>query len=395
MRIIDIRHAAVPLTGAVSNAMVNFARHTVSLVVVLTDQVRAGRPVYGAAFNSIGRFDQQGILATRIVPRLLAADPVALLPTDGAGLDPAAVRRAASTDEKPGGHGDRAGAVAAVELAVWDLNAKLADEPAYATIARAHGRPVPRDPAVPTYAAGGYYGDTAGTVDEERATLSAELQRYRAAGYGAFKIKIGGAPIDVDLARVDAAVEAAGDPARIAVDANGRFAAPDAVRWAKALAPYGLRWLEEPCDPLDFETLGAVAEAFGGPVATGENLFSRQDVVNLLRYARLRPDRDVLQMDAGLSYGLGEYAAMVGAMADFGMSRTQAIPHGGHLLNLHIVAGLGLGACESYPGVFAPFGGYGPGTPVRAGSIHPTDAPGFGLEQKADLAAHLDQLTGA
>ena len=391
MRITDIRHTAVPLTGAGANAVVDFERHTVSLVVVRTDQVRGGRPVYGAAFNSIGRFDQEGILTTRIVPRLLAADPATLRRADGPGLEPAAVRAAASADEKPGGHGDRAGAIAAVELAVWDLNAKLADEPAYATIARAHGRPVPHAPAVATYAAGGYYG-AATTRDEQRAALVAELRRYRAAGYTSFKIKVGGAPIDVDLARVDAAVEEAGDPARVAVDANGRFTAADAVRWAEALAPYGLRWLEEPCDPLDFEALGTVAEAFGGPIATGENLFSRQDVVNLLRYARLRPDRDVLQMDAGLSYGLGEYTAMVEEMAAAGMSRSQAVPHGGHLLNLHIVAGLGLGACESYPGVFAPFGGYGPATPVSAGTIRPTDAPGFGLEQKPDLAPHLDQL---
>jgi L-alanine-DL-glutamate epimerase-like enolase superfamily enzyme len=393
MRVTGIRHMAVPLAGAVSNAMVSFERHTVSLVVILTDQVRHGRPVYGAAFNSIGRFDQSGILSTRIVPRIIGADPESLLHEDGVGLDPASVRRVAMTDEKPGGHGDRASAIAAVELAAWDLNAKLADEPAYATIARAHGRPVPHDPGVPTYAAGGYYCD-ADTVDEQRDLLVSELKRYRAAGYTSFKIKIGGAPMEVDLARVEAAIEIAGDAANVAVDANGRFAVEDGARWAKALAPYGLRWLEEPCDPLDFETLRAVAAAFGGPVATGENLFSRQDVVNLLRYAGLRQDRDVLQMDAGLSYGLTEYAGMVAAMEDFGMSRAQAVPHGGHLVNLHIVAGLGLGACESYPGVFAPFGGYGT-APVTAGLIHATDASGFGLEQKADLAAHLDRLTAA
>ena len=391
MRVTDIRHVAVPLTGAVANAVVSFERHTVSLVVIRTDQVRRGRPVYGAAFNSIGRFDQAGILSGRVVPRVLGADPDALLRTDGPGLDPAAVRRVALTDEKPGGHGDRAGAVAAVELAAWDLNAKLADEPAYAAIARAHGRPVPRDPRVPAYAAGGYYGD-AGTAAEQRAQLVAELERYRAAGYTSFKIKIGGAPLATDLARVEAAVAFAGDPARVAVDANGRFAPADAVRWAAALAPYGLRWLEEPGDPLDFATLGAAAEAFGGPVATGENLFSRQDVTNLLRYAGLRRDRDVLQMDAGLSYGLTEYAAMIAALEDAGLSRAQAVPHGGHLLNLHIVAGLGLGACESYPGVFAPFGGYGE-TPVTAGEIRVPDAPGFGLERKPELAAHLDRLT--
>ncbi len=371
--------------GGPANAVVNFGGHTVSLVALITDAVRGGKPVVGVAFDSIGRFAQTGILRDRMIPRVLAAPADALLDDSGR-IDPAAVSARALADEKPGGHGDRAAAAAALELACWDLAAKLDDEPAYATIARRFGRDPA--PAVSVYAAGGYYypdGDLAGLRDEVRG--------YRDLGYDAVKMKIGGAPMDDDLARIEAVIDVVGDAGRVAVDANGRFDRSAATRWATALAPYRLRWYEEPGDPLDFELNHAVTDCYDGAVATGENLFSVPDVTNLVRYGGMRPGHDIFQMDAGLSYGLGEYARMIGVLETSGFDRGFAVPHGGHLINLHIAAGLGLGGCESYPGVFQPFGGYPDGCVVTAGRIVPTDAPGFGLEQKPGLAELITDLT--
>ena len=156
----------------------------------------------------------------------------------------------------------------------------------------------------------------------------------------------------------------AGGGDRVAVDANGRFGRDQALAYAVALADLGLRWYEEATDPLDYALHRELAEAYPGALATGENLFSVQDVRNLLTFGGIRPGRDVLQMDAGLSYGLTEYARMIEAMEAHGIDRSQAFPHGGHLINLHIAAGLGLGGCEAYPGVFEPFGGYGSGLPA-------------------------------
>lgn len=372
--------------GGPANALVNFAGHTVSLVAVRTDVIRAGRPVVGVAFNSIGRFAQSGILRDRMIPRLLAAPPDSLL--DGsARIDPAKVLVCALRDEKPGGHGDRAGAAAALELACWDLNAKLGDEPAYATIARHFGRE-PAD-AVAVYAAGGYYYPGR-SLDR----LRTEMCGYLDQGYEAVKMKIGCASMSDDLARIETVVDIVGAAGRVAVDANGRFTRPQATQWATALSGYGLRWYEEPGDPLDFELNQAVTARYDGAVATGENLFSAADVTNLVRYGGMRPGRDVFQMDAGLSYGLGEYARMLDALESGGFDRRFAVPHGGHLINLHIAAGLGLGGCESYPGVFAPFGGYPDGAVVSAGAITPPDAPGFGLEHKAGLAELIADMTG-
>jgi L-alanine-DL-glutamate epimerase-like enolase superfamily enzyme len=383
MRITAIVERSVVLEGSPANALVNFSGHTVSLVAIAA--VRDGKRAAGVAFNSIGRFAQGGILRDRMIPRVLAAPPEALLDESGR-IDPAAVVARALADEKPGGHGDRAAAAGALELACWDLAAKLDDEPACATIARRFGRDPAPDVAV--YAAGGYY--YAGG-DNER--LRDEMRGYRDTGYDAVKMKIGGASMREDLARIEAVVDVVGDGSRVAVDANGRFDRFAATQWAAALAPYGLRWYEEPGDPLDFELNRAVTACYDGAVATGENLFSVPDVTNLVRYGGMRPGRDVFQMDAGLSYGLGEYARMLEVLEANGFDRRFAYPHGGHLINLHIASGLGLGGCESYPGVFAPFGGYPDGCVPADGRIAPTDAPGFGLEQKPGLAQLITELT--
>ena len=391
MRITQIIETPVRLRGEVANALVDFSRHTVSLVAMVSDQIRDGKPVTGVAFNSIGRFAQSGILADRMIPRVLGANPESLLDDTGR-IVPARVLSCALADEKPGGHGDRAGAAAALELACWDLNAKLADEPAYRTIAEHFGRDIVST-AVPVYAAGGYYypgDDSVAGLDR----LRSEIRSYLDMGYHAVKMKIGGASTSEDLARIEAVIDIVGSGARVAVDANGRFDEAAAVQWAQALSPYRLRWYEEPGDPLDFDLNAAVIEAYDGAIATGENLFSVRDATNLVRYAGMRPGIDIFQMDAGLSYGLTEYARMIEVLERHGFDRRCAFPHGGHLINLHIVVALGLGGCESYPGVFAPFGGYAPGCVLAEGTIAPTDAPGFGLEEKPDLAAVIADLVG-
>ncbi|MCP5156600.1 MAG: mandelate racemase [Ectothiorhodospiraceae bacterium] len=387
MRITEIRELAVPLEGSIANAAVSFDDHDVSLVALVSDRMRGGRPLIGLAFNSIGRFAQGGILRARMIPRVLAADPASLLDPATGALDPAALLRTAMRNEKPGGHGDRAGAAAAIELAAWDLLAKAADEPAYATIARAHGR-APRAAPVEVYAAGGYYYPRGAGR-----TLADELRGYRDMGFTAFKMKIGGAPLADDLRRVESALAVAGDGARLAVDANGRFGLETALACAQALAPFGLRWLEEMGDPLDYALNRRLVEAYAGPVATGENLFSTIDVENLLRYGGVRPGHDVVQVDPGLAYGITELARILRMLEALGFDRRQVHPHGGHLVNLHIVTALGLGGCEAYPGVFRPFGGYSEDCVLGAGTVRAGDAPGFGLERKRELADAIARIT--
>ena len=386
MRITDIRERTVPLDGNIANALVSFAEHTVSMVAVVTDEMRNGKPVIGYAFDSIGRFAQGGILRERILPRLRSAKPASLLTSDGRRFDPAKVLATAMRDEKPGGHGDRAAAAGAVELAFWDLNAKLDDEPAYKTIARHHGRPAVAASA-DVYAAGGYYYPPGSTQ-----TLHDELASYRDLGFDAFKMKIGGASLSHDLARIEEALSVAGSGDHLAVDANGRFGLDEAMSYVEAISPYALRWFEEVGDPLDFDLNRRVAEAYAGPIATGENLFSVPDVTNLVRFGGMRRGRDLFQMDPGLAYGVTEYVRMLTVLEQHGFNRAQAYPHGGHLINLHVAVGLGLGGCEAYPGVFQPFGGYPAACALGGGKVRPTDAPGFGLEEKPELRQVIAEL---
>ena len=385
MRILEIREKTIPLGSYLRNAVVSFNDHTVSLVALLSDQIRGGKPVIGFAFNSIGRFGQAGIINERLSERVINADE--LLDQEGH-LSPSLVATAAMKNEKPGGHGDRSGAVAAIELATWDLKAKLRDEPAYATIASAFQRSLSAA-STSVYAAGGYYypGDS---IEQ----LKTELREYLDQGYTAFKIKIGGASLDHDMHRIESALEIAGNSRALAVDANGRFDLKQALNYAKVIRQLNLRWFEEPGDPLDFQLNRLLIDEYQAPIATGENLFSRIDSLNLMRFGGMRPDIDVFQMDPGLSYGLTEYAGILTDLETAGFNRRQCRPHGGHLINLHIAVGLELGGCEAYPGVFQPFGGYSDACRVQEGWVTAPSAPGFGLETKSELTHHLKELRG-
>jgi L-alanine-DL-glutamate epimerase-like enolase superfamily enzyme len=378
MRIVDVRDITVPLETDMRNAFINFSTMSVSVLALVTDQVRDGRPVIGYGFNSNGRYAQSGLLRDRLIPRVLDAEPSALLDPDTGRFAPERLWTAAMRDEKPGGHGDRAVAMGILDMAAWDLAAKLADQPLHRFLAeRRQTAPLER---VWVYAAGGYYYPGRG-ID----ALQTEMQGYLDLGYRTVKIKIGGAPLAEDLRRIEAVLAILPAGCRLAVDANGRFDVPEALEYAAALAPYELRWYEEPTDPLDYAALAEVAAAYDGPLATGENLLSWQDARNLLRYGGLRPDRDVLQMDPALSYGLTEFERTLTAMNALEWPAGQCVPHGGHQFNLAISAAYHLGGCESYPGVFKPFGGFSDGSSVEDGYLRPTDLPGIGLEGKASL----------
>jgi L-alanine-DL-glutamate epimerase-like enolase superfamily enzyme len=194
------------------------------------------------------------------------------------------------------------------------------------------------------------------------------------------------------LTRIEAALRIAGSGSRLAVDANGRFNLDDASDYGRAMQPLQLRWYEEPGDPLDYGLNRALAETYEGAIATGENLFSAIDSLNLIRYGGMRAGKDIFQMDPGLSYGITEYVRILAACERQDFDRSQCFPHGGHLINLHIATGLGLGGCEAYPGVFQPFGGYPPQCRIIDGRVWPSDAPGWGLEQKPELGASLAAL---
>ena len=387
MRIVDIRETVVPIKSEIRNAYIDFSQMTVSALALITDVMREGRPVVGFGFNSNGRYAPSGLLRDRFIPRLRAAEPEMLLDESGENLDPVRVWDVVMRNEKPGGHGERSVAVGVLDMAVWDAVAKIAGLPLFRLLANRFRGGV-FDDKVFVYAAGGYY-----YPEKDLSALQNEMRGYLDLGYSVVKMKIGGAPLPVDLRRIEAVLKILKNSNQLAVDANGRFDLEKAIAYAKALAPYRLRWYEEPGDPLDFELQAKLANHYAEPMATGENLFSLQDARNLIRYAQLRPDHDILQFDCALSYGLVEYLRILGMLKDYGWSPVRCIPHGGHQMSLNIAAGLGLGGNESYPGIFQPFGGFADGIPVKEGYVKLPEIPGVGFEAKSELYRVLNKLT--
>ncbi|HUA93634.1 MAG TPA: mandelate racemase/muconate lactonizing enzyme family protein [Terracidiphilus sp.] len=385
MRIVDVREITAPISSPISNAYIDFSGMTCSLVAVVTDVKRDGRTVIGYGFNSNGRYGQGGLIRERFAPRLLKADPKTLLNDAGDNLDPDRIWAALMRNEKPGGHGERSVAVGTIDMAVWDAVAKIAGKPLFRLLAERHGREA--DPRVFVYAAGGYY-----YPGKDNSALRREMRSYLDRGYSVVKMKIGGVAIDDDRKRIEAALEEIGSEARLAVDANGRFDLETAIAYAKMLREYPLFWYEEAGDPLDYALQAALAEFYPGPMATGENLFSHQDARNLLRYGGMRPDRDWLQFDCALSYGLCEYQRTLKVLHEAGWSPSRCIPHGGHQMSLNIAAGLGLGGNESYPDLFQPYGGFPDGVRVERGYITMPELPGIGFEGKSDLIHVMRQL---
>lgn len=385
IRIVDVREVTQRIASPIRNAYIDFSRMTTSLVAVVTDVVRDGEPVIGYGFNSNGRYGQGGLIRERFAPRLLEADPASLMDDAGDNLDPVRVAGALMSNEKPGGHGERSVAVGTLDMAVWDAVAKIAGKPLFRLLAQRHG--VQPNPRVFVYAAGGYY-----YPGKDLGALRAEMRSYVDRGYNVVKMKIGGAPIEDDRRRIEAVLDEVGTEVRLAVDANGRFDLETAIAYARMLSDYPLFWYEEPGDPLDYRLQAVLGQFYERPMATGENLFSHQDADNLLRYGGMRPDRDFLQFDCALSYGLVEYLRTLDVVKSHGWSWDRCIPHGGHQMSLNIAAGLGLGGNESYPDLFQPYGGFPDGVKVSDGHIIMPDLPGIGFEGKSDLYAEMQAL---
>lgn len=386
MKIVDIREKTVSIASPMANAYIDFSKMTCSVVAVITDVIRDGKPVIGYGFNSNGRYGQGALMRERFFDRIAEADPDSLIDEAGDNLDPVAIWDVMMRNEKPGGHGERSVAVGTIDMAIWDAVAKIAGVPLWRLLADRYRGGV-ADETVWVYAAGGYY-----YPGKDHSRLQDEMRGYLDLGYADVKMKIGGASLAEDIARIEAVLEVVGDGAHLAVDANGRFDLPTSIAYAKAFAPYGLLWYEEAGDPLDYALQAELAEHYAPPMATGENLFSHQDARNLLRYGGMRPDRDWLQVDCALSYGLVEYLRTLDVMQDLGWSSRRVVPHGGHQMSLNIAAGLHLGGNESYPDVFQPFGGFADDTAVENGRVGLPQIPGVGFEAKSALYRVMKEI---
>jgi len=388
VRIVDIREAAIPLKSTLANSSIDFSEMTTSVVAVITDVIRSGKPVCGFAFNSTGRYACGAQMRARFIPRLLKAQADSLLDDDGR-LAPEKCLAAMMRNEKSGGHSERSVGIGTIEVAIWDALAKIQDKPLHELLAeRFNGGKIAK--RVFCYVGGGWYAPGKTTED-----LQDEMRRHLDAGYTMVKMKVGGMPLADDLFRVEAVKSILPAGAQLAVDANSKFGRDEALGYAKRLAPFKLRWFEEPCDPLDFAMLAEIAAVYAPPLSTGENLFSTQDVENLVRFGGLKPERrDVIQIDPPQAYGITQYARTLDMLARHGWPRSAMFPHGGNLMSLAIAAGFGLGGAESYPGVFGIFAGFSDDARIEDGTVTLSDRPGIGFEGQSALYGTMRELAG-
>jgi L-alanine-DL-glutamate epimerase-like enolase superfamily enzyme len=388
MRITDIRETSIPLKSTLANSSIDFSEMTTSVVAVITDVIRDGKPVCGFAFNSTGRYACGAQMRARFIPRMLKADPKSLLNEAGDNLAPEKILAVMMQNEKSGGHSERSVGIGTIEVAVWDAVAKIAGLPLHRLLAERYNKGKVAD-KVFCYVGGGWYAPGKTTQD-----LQDEMRRHLDAGYTMVKMKVGGMPLLDDLKRVEAVKSILPKNGKLAVDANSKFQHEEALDYANGLKQFGLRWFEEPCDPLDFALLAEIAAVYEPPLSTGENLFSTQDVENLVRFGGLKPQRhDVIQVDPPQAYGIVQYARTIDMLAHHQWPRSLLFPHGGNQMSLAIAAGFGLGGAESYPGVFGDFGGFADDAELDDGYLTLSDRPGIGFEGQSRLYRIMKELS--
>ena len=188
MRIVNIHECTVPISRY-SDKGLDRGTLTTSAAAIRTDVVREGRRLVGYGFSSFGRYGQGGLMRERFIPRLLKARPEDLLNDEGDNFDPSRIRTCMMSGEKPGGHGERSVAVGTIDMAVWDMVAKVAEKPLYRLLADKYSDGK-IDEHVPAYVAGGYY-----YPDNDVAQLQHEIRRALDLGYTQVKIKIGSATL--------------------------------------------------------------------------------------------------------------------------------------------------------------------------------------------------------
>ena len=387
MRIVEIREAKAALGGGIRNAAVDFSHMTTSVVAVMSDVMRGGRPVTGLGFAAPGRYAQGGILRERFIPRVLAAAPESLLDDDGA-LSPEAAWRAAMADEKPGGHGDRAVALAALDVAMWDLAGKLAERPLWSIFAeRANNGAADRHVAV--YPGGGYTRPARGLrrcATKYAAISTRDTARSRSRSAARLSRKTCG--------RVETAVRAVGDGARVAVDANGALDRTRALAYAEALAPFGLMWFEEPQSRSTMRFTRSSPPPMRRRWRPG-NVSCRSPTRGIWRVtpacARLATgSRSTRRCVTGRPNICGSWRCSTHMAGRGGGTRRMAATKSAS----RWPPGCNWAGANPIRGVFQPFGGFADDERVEDGKVRVSDAPGLGIERKAALHARLRDLLG-
>ena len=257
-------------------------------------------------------------------------------------------------------------AIGGIDIALWDIKGKAANLPLYRLLGGARQE-------VFTYATGGYYVE-----DAPLTACAEELGQFVAAGYRAVKLKTGGMSLDEELVRIRATREAIGD-ALLMLDMNASYNVQECIRFAKAVEPYNIFWLEEPLhwylQPADYVRLAAAVSI---PLAHGEREWHRFTIRDFIISGALR----FVQFDSTRHAGFTEALRIASLAEQHGVC---IAPHSAPHLHAHIVSAFGASAfaAESHGDPERNpihHGLYTEGPTVRNGMLHLNDLPGFGIE---------------
>ncbi|WP_346623392.1 L-talarate/galactarate dehydratase [Blastococcus montanus] len=348
---VTLSSIVLPLADPISDAKVLTGRQrAMTEVVFLFAEVRTESGHEGIGF---GYSKRAGGPAQFAHAKEIAADLIGEDPSDIGRLWTKLVWAGASV----GRSGAATQAIAAMDIALWDLKAKRAGLP-LAKLLGAH-----RD-AVPCYNTSG------GFLHESIEQVLENATRTMAEGIGGIKIKVGQPDWAEDLRRVRAVREHIGDRMPLMVDANQQWDRPTAMRVSRALEEFDLVWIEEPLDAYDAEGHAQLARSLDTAIATGEMLTSVPEHYELIRHGSV----DIIQPDAPRIGGITQFLKLA-ALAEH--SNLQLAPHFAMEIHLHLTAAYPHGAWVEHFDWLYPL--FHERLEIRDGRMHLSDRPGLGF----------------
>ncbi|MDJ0407955.1 L-talarate/galactarate dehydratase [Rhodococcoides fascians] len=309
---VTLSSIVLPLRNPISDAKVLTGRQkAMTEVVFLFVEIRTeqGHEGIGFSYSKRAGGPAQFAHAQEIAPVLIGEDP-----NDIGKVWTKLVWAGASV----GRSGVATQAIAAIDIALWDLKAKRAGLPLAKLIGAS------RD-SVQTYNTSGGFLHT--PIEEIMDNAAGSL----ANGIGGIKLKVGQPDWRTDIARVTAVREFLGDDVPLMVDANQQWDRPTANRMCRILEQFDLVWIEEPLDAYDAEGHAMLARNFDTSIATGEMLASVGEHVRLLEAGAV----DILQPDAPRIGGITQFLKLAGLAEHHNV---QLAPHFAMEIHLHLAA---------------------------------------------------------
>jgi len=210
-------------------------------------------------------------------------------------------------------------ALAATDIALWDILGKNAGLPVYKMLGAYRDR-------MPVYSMCGWYYDNDGDLSRFQREVAAAIEQ----GYKAVKIKVGKYSLDDDVRRIRRALDTVGKDRRLMVDANQVFDRKEALRRGRVYQEMGCFWLEEPLPPHDMEGFALLAQALDMRIATGENLNTKYAFAELIA----KRGADVVQPDNRRAGGVTEWMEIAAIADGYGV---ELASHGGGGTNLNML----------------------------------------------------------